>query len=120
MTAANYIALAALAVSLIVGLVNITNTIRNSSRAERDDRKKGEEDARREQEEQTRIMIALDHIKEMLTDIKGELNSVKQDTKENHDNLLILAETQKNDHERIEKHEERLKYIEETLRGVRG
>lgn len=117
MTAANYIAIAALLVSLIVGAVNVVNTLRSGTRAARDEREKGEEDARKDQAEQTGILIALDNIKSMLSDIKAEINSVKQDTRENHDKLLILEQSYKSEHKRIDEHEQRLNHIEEALRN---
>lgn len=117
MTAANYIAIAALVVSLVVGIANVANILRNGHRAAKTDREKGEEDARKEQAEQTGILIALDNIKSMLSDIKAEINSVKQDTRENHDKLIILEQSYKSEHKRIDEHEQRLNRIEEALRS---
>ena len=117
MTAANYIAIAALVVSLVVGIANVVNILRNGHRAAKKDREKGEEDARKEQAEQTGILIALDNIKSMLSDIKAEINSVKQDTRENHDKLIILEQSYKSEHKRIDEHEQRLNRIEEALRS---
>lgn len=117
MTAANYIAIAALVVSLVVGIANVVNILRNGHRAAKTDREKGEEDARKEQAEQTGILIALDNIKSMLSDIKAEINSVKQDTRENHDKLIILEQSYKSEHKRIDEHEQRLNRIEEALRS---
>lgn len=117
MTPANYIAIAALLVSLVVGIVNIVNIKRNGNRANEADREKDEERARKEQAEQTGILLALDNIKNMLADIKAEINSVKQDTRENHDALIILEQSQKSEHKRIDEHEQRLNRIEEALRS---
>ena len=117
MTAANYIAIAALLVSLVVGIVNIVNIKKNSTRATETDRERDEERARKEQAEQTGILIALDNIKSMLSDIKAEVNSIKTDTRENHDKLIILEQSQKNEHKRIDEHEQRLNRIEEALRS---
>lgn len=117
MTATNYIAIAALVVSLVVGIANVANILRNGHRAVKTDREKGEEDARKEQAEQTGILIALDNIKSMLSDIKAEINSVKQDTRENHDKLIILEQSYKSEHKRIDEHELRINRIEEALRS---
>lgn len=117
MTAANYIAIAALVVSLAMCIANIANIARNGTRAAKTDKEKDEEDARKETAEQTGILIALDNIKSMLSDIKAEINSVKQDTRENHDKLLILEQSYKSEHKRIDEHEQRLNHIEEALRS---
>ena len=117
MTAANYIAIAALVVSLVMCIANIANIAKNGTRAAKTDKEKDEEDARKETAEQTGILIARDNIKSMLSDIKAEINSVKQDTRENHDKLLILEQSYKNEHKRIDEHEQRLNHIEEALRN---
>lgn len=117
MTTSNYIAIAALVVSLIMCIANITSIARNGTRAAKTDKEKDEEDARKETAEQTGILIALDNIKSMLSDIKAEINSVKQDTRENHDKLIILEQSCKSEHKRIGEHEQRLNNIEEALRN---
>lgn len=117
MTVANYIAIAALMVSLAACVVNIINTIKNSTQATEEDKDRNEERARNEQAEQTGILIALDNIKSMLSDIKAEINSVKQDTRENHDSLIILDQSLKSMHKRVDEHEQRLNRIEDALRN---
>lgn len=109
MTPANYIAIAALLVSLVMMIVNSTNITKNQKKA-------AEDDVKQETAQQTGIMIALDNIKGMLSDIKSEINTVKQDTKENHDQLIIMQQSQKSEHKRLDGHEERLNNIEQELR----
>lgn len=116
MTPANYIALAALGVSLIMMLVNVSNNNKNQNRAENAEREQEEQRAREETAQQTGIMIALDNIKSMLADIKAEINTVKQDTRENHDKIIELTQSLKSEHRRLDQHEERLNAIEAELR----
>lgn len=113
MTAGNYIAIAALLVSLIMMIVNSANITKNQKRA-------AEDDTKEETAKQTSIMIALDNIKSMLSDIKGEVNTVRQDTRENHDQLIIMQQSLKSEHKRLDGHEERLNNIEHELRERKG
>lgn len=109
LTAANYISIAALMVSLIMMVVNTLNIAKNQKQA-------AAEDVKEETAQQTGIMIALDNIKSMLADIKAEINSVKQDTKENHDDIILIKASQKSEHKRLDAHEERLNAVEQELR----
>ncbi len=113
MTPANYIAIAALLVSLVMMIVNSSNITKNQRRA-------AEENTKEETEKQTGIMLALDNIKNMLSDIKAEINTVKQDTKENHDDIILIKASQKSEHKRLDGHEERLNNIEQELRERKG
>ena len=112
MTPANYIAIAALLVSLVMAIINSMNFKNNQKKTE-------EDDVKQETAQQTGIMIALDNIKGMLSDIKAEINTVKQDTKENHDQLIVMQQSQKSEHKRLDGHEERLNNIEQELRDKR-
>lgn len=109
MTPANYIAIVALLVSLVMLVVNTTNITKNQKRAE-------ENDAKEETVQQTGIMLALDNIKNMLSRIENEINSVRQDTKENHDKLIVMEQSFKSEHKRLDDHEKRLASIEQQLR----
>ncbi|NCB92884.1 MAG: hypothetical protein EOM40_10055 [Clostridia bacterium] len=113
MTPANYIAIAALLVSLIMMVVNTGNITKNQKKA-------AEDDTKEETAKQTSIMIALDNIKSMLSDIKEEINTVKQDTKENHEDIILIKASQKSEHKRLDGHEERLNNIEQELRERKG
>lgn len=119
MTAGNYISIAALLVSLIMMYVTTSNNKKNQNRAENSDKKVDEKQIKEETAQQTSIMIALDNIKSMLGDIKAEVSSVKNDTKENHDNLIIVQQSLKSEHKRLDEHSERLKSIEEELRATK-
>lgn len=116
MTPANYIAILALLVSVCMAVVNIANAITNNKRAAEKELEEEKDKAKSDQAEQTGIMIALDNIKSMLSDIKAEINTVKQDTRENHDQLIILQQSLKSEHKRLDNHEERLNNIENLLR----
>ena len=109
MTPANWIAIAALIVSLIMAVVNITNGNKAQKKEEREDTEKSTERT-------TGIMIALENIKNQLTRIENEINTVKQDNRENHDKLLIMEQSQKSEHKRLDAHEQRLNNIERQLR----
>lgn len=109
MNVGNYIAIAALLVSVIMMLVNTKNITANQRKTEANDVKE-------ETAQQTGIMIALDNIKGMLADIKQEINSIKQDTKENHDEIILIKASQKSEHHRLDTHEERINTIEQALR----
>ena len=109
MTPANWIAVGALIVSLVMAVVNITN----GNKAQKKDDKEGTEKAT---ERTTGIMIALENIKNQLTRIENEINTVKQDNRENHDKLLIMEQSQKSEHKRLDAHEQRLNNIERQLR----
>lgn len=77
-TAGNYISIAALLVSLIMMYVTTSNNKKNQNRAENSDKKVDEKQIKEETVQQTSIMIALDNIKSMLSDIKGEVNAERQ------------------------------------------
>ena len=110
MTPANYISLAALAISLIMMLVNVVNITKSQSRADQSEREKDEP------AQQTSIMLALDNIKRSLTRIENEINTVRQDARENHDKLIMLEQSAKAEHKRLDRHDERLNAIEAVLR----
>ena len=109
MTPANWIAIAALAVSVFM-------TIVNTNKASKDNRASEREETAKETAHTTGIMIALENIKNQLTRIENEINTVKQDNKENHDKLLIMEQSQKSEHKRLDAHEQRLNNIERQLR----
>lgn len=116
MTPANYISLAALAVSLIMMIVNTSNIAKSQSRAEQSEREKDEQKVKEETAQQTSLMLALDNIKSSLSRIESEINTVRQDTRENHDKLIQLEQSFKSEHRRLDQHEERLNAIEEAIR----
>lgn len=116
MTPANYIAIAALLVSLVMMVVNTYNITKSQSRAEQTNKEKDEQKVKEETAQQTGIMLALDNIKNTLSRIENEINTVRQDTKENHDKLIVMEQSFKSEHKRLDDHEKRLTSIEEQLR----
>ena len=109
MTIANWLSLGALTVALFMAVINTTNTKKSQKKEEREDTEKSTERT-------TGIMIALENIKNQLTRIENEINTVKQDNRENHDKLLIMEQIQKSEHKRLDAHEQRLNNIERQLR----
>lgn len=117
MTAANYISLAALLVSVIMMIVNTRNIIRNADRANESDKEHEEQRVKEETAQHTSIQLALNNIEKSLNRIENEINTVKQDTKENHDQLIRLDASFKSEHKRLDEHDERLRAIEEAIRN---
>jgi len=118
MTPANYISLAALLVSLVMMIVNTSNISKNQSRAEQTERERDEQKVKEETAQQTSLMLALDNIKSSLSRIESEINTVRQDTRENHDKLIQLEQSFKSEHRRLDQHEERLNALEEAIREM--
>ena len=118
MTPANYISIAALLVSLIMAVVNTVNISKNQKRAESVDSETLEHRAREEQAAQTSLMLALNNIEKQLQKIENVINTVQADTRQNHDQLLILEQSLKSVHHRVDEHEQRLNDIEQALRNL--
>lgn len=118
MTPANYISIAALLVSLIMAVVNTVNISKNQKRAENVDSETLERRAREEQAAQTSLMLALNNIEKQLQKIENVINTVQADTRQNHDQLLILEQSLKSVHHRVDEHEQRLNDIEQALRTM--
>lgn len=118
MTPANYISIAALLVSLIMAVVNTVNISKNQKRAESVDNETLERRAREEQAAQTSLMLALNNIEKQLQKIENTINTVQADTRQNHDQLLILEQSLKSVHHRVDEHEQRLNDIEQALRTM--
>jgi chromosome segregation ATPase len=118
MTPANYISIAALLVSLIMAVVNTVNISKNQKRAENVDSETLERRAREEQAAQTSLMLALNNIEKQLQKIENVINTVQADTRQNHDQLLILEQSLKSVHHRVDEHEQRLNDIEQALRNM--
>lgn len=118
MTPANYISVAALLVSLIMAVVNTVNISKNQKRAENVDSETLERRAREEQAAQTSLMLALNNIEKQLQKIENVINTVQADTRQNHDQLLILEQSLKSVHHRVDEHEQRLNDIEQALRNM--
>lgn len=118
MTPANYISIAALLVSLIMAVVNTVNISKNQKRAESVDSETLERRAREEQAAQTSLMLALNNIEKQLQKIENTINTVQADTRQNHDQLLILEQSLKSVHHRVDEHEQRLNDIEQALRTM--
>ena len=118
MTPANYISIAALLVSLIMAVVNTVNISKNQKRAENVDSETLERRAREEQAAQTSLMLALNNIEKQLQKIVNVINTVQADTRQNHDQLLILEQSLKSVHHRVDEHEQRLNDIEQALRTM--
>ena len=118
MTPANYISIAALLVSLIMAVVNTVNISKNQKRAENVDSETLELRAREEQAAQTSLMLALNNIEKQLQKIENVINTVQADTRQNHDQLLILEQSLKSVHHRVDEHEQRLNDIEQALRNM--
>ena len=109
MTIANWLSLGALAVALFMAVINTTNSSKAARKTEKEETE--EETART-----TGLMIALEGIKNQLTRIENEISTVNQDNRENHDKLLIMEQSQKSEHKRLDAHEQRLNNIERQLR----
>lgn len=118
MTPANYISIAALLVSLIMAVVNTVNISKNQKRAESVDSETLERRAREEQAAQTSLMLALNNIEKQLQKIENTINTVQADTRQNHDQLLILEQSLKSVHHRVDEHEQRLNDMEQALRTM--
>ena len=116
MTPANYISLAALAISLIMMVVNTVNISKSQGRAAKADMEHEEQRVKEDTAQQTAIQLSLNNIEKSLSRIENEINTVKADCKENHDQLLLLGASYKSEHKRIDEHEERLNKIEQALR----
>lgn len=110
------ISVIALLVSLSMLVVNVISAGKNWHKAAKTDDEQREQRVKEETEKQTSIMLALDNIRQMLYDIKQEINTVKNDTKENHDEIIRMSESLKSEHKRLDNHEQRLNTIEEMLR----
>ena len=118
MTPANYISIAALLVSLIMAVVNTVNISKNQKRAENVDSETLERRAREEQAAQTSLMLALNNIEKQLQKIENVINTGQADTRQNHGQLLILEQSLKSVHHRVDEHEQRLNDIEQALRTM--
>lgn len=118
MTPANYISIAALVVSLVMAVINTVNISKNQKRAENVDSEAVERRAREEQAAQTSLMLALNNIEKQLQKIENTINTVQADTRQNHDQLLILEQSLKSVHHRVDEHEQRLNDIEQALRTL--
>lgn len=110
MTIANWLSLGALAVALFMAVINTTNSSKAARKTEKEETE--EETART-----TGLMIALEGIKNQLTRIENEISTVKQDNRENHDKLLIMEQSQKSEHKRLDMHEQRLNALERAVRA---
>lgn len=94
--------------------------LRNNSRSSKKDVQEKIERARKEAMEETKITEQLKHISDIVTQIKNELNTVREDVLKD---VKSLREEVRADHEFITRHDEalknvfkRLSLIEETLR----
>lgn len=116
MTPANYISLAALAVSLVMAVFSIINITKTQERATESEKEKEEKRVKEEAMQQTSITLALDHIKNSLTRIENEINTIKEDTRANHDKIIIMEQYYKSEHKRLDEHERRLQRLEEEYR----
>lgn len=116
MTPANYISLAALAVSLVMAVFSIINITKTQERATESEKEKEEKRVKEEAMQQTSITLALDHIKNSLTRIENEINTIKEDTQANHDKIIIMEQYYKSEHKRLDEHERRLQKLEEEYR----
>lgn len=118
MTAANYISIAALVVSLAMAVINTANISKNQKRAANDDTETLEKRAREEQAQQTSLMLALNNIEKQLNKIESTINTVQADTRANHDQLIIVEQSLKSVHKRVDEHEARLIEIDNALRVI--
>lgn len=118
MTTGETISIVALLFTILMAFVNTYNIKKTQQRAAENDEEKKTTAAKEEATQTTSILIALDNIKTMLSDIKAEINTVKADTKDNHDKLLILEQSFKSEHKRLDSHEDRLNSLEELARKV--
>ena len=116
MTQANYISIAALLVSCIMAFVNIKNGKLSNKRADSAADEQRSQRAREEQAKDTQVMLTLNNIEKQLNKIDGAIDTVRQDTRDNHDKLLIALESQKSMHKRIDEHEQRINDLEQALR----
>lgn len=116
MTPANYISLAALAVSLVMAVFSIINITKTQERATESEKEKEEKRVKEEAMQQTSITLALDHIKNSLTRIENEITTIKEDTRANHDKIIIMEQYYKSEHKRLDEHERRLQKLEEEYR----
>jgi peptidoglycan hydrolase CwlO-like protein len=98
-----------------MAVINTVNIARTQKRADEADDDKTAQKAAERAEQQTGIMLALSNIEKQLTRIENEISTVRQDTRENHDNLLILEQSFKSEHKRLDAHEERINKLEERL-----
>lgn len=116
MTPANYISLAALAVSLVMAVFSIINITKTQERATESEKEKEEKRVKEEAMQQTSITLALDHIKNSLTRIENEITTIKEDTRANHDKIIIMEQYYKSEHKRLDERERRLQRLEEEYR----
>ena len=116
MTPANYISIGALIVSVIMAAVNIKNGGLNNKRAASADDEQRAQRAREDSAKDTQVMLTLNNIEKQLNKIDGAIDTVRQDTRDNHDKLLIALESQKSMHKRIDEHEQRINDLEQALR----
>lgn len=116
MTPANYISLAALAVSMVMAVFSIINITKTQERATESEKEKEEKRVKEEAMQQTSLTLALDHIKNSLTRIENEINTIKEDTRANHDKIIIMEQYYKSEHKRLDEHERRLQKLEEEYR----
>lgn len=116
MTPANYISLGALAVSLVMAVFSIINITKTQERASESEKEKEEKRVKEEAMQQTSLTLALDHIKNSLTRIENEINTIKEDTRANHDKIIIMEQYYKSEHKRLDEHERRLQKLEEEYR----
>lgn len=118
MTPANYISIAALIVSLVMTAFNIRNGNNNNRRADAAQDEANEKRAREEQAQQTSLMLALNNIEKQLQKIENTINTVQADTRQNHDQLIVVEQSLKSMHKRIDEHEQRLNELEAAIRGM--
>jgi len=118
MTPANYISIAALVVSLVMMIFNLVNGSKNQKRAETTDRETDERRAREEQAQQTSLMLALNNIEKQLQKIENTINTVQADCRQNHDQLIVIEQSLKSVHKRVDEHENRLNELEAAIRHI--
>lgn len=106
-TTANYIALASLVVAITVATFNI-------AKARGDRKKEQQKEAAEDVAEQTTILIELKGISNGISDIKAEINTIKQDTKENALKLVELEQSFKSEHKRLDGIDRRLEALEKA------
>jgi len=110
------ISIVALLISLLMAVINIVSAGKNWHKASKTDDEQREQRVKEETAQQTSVMLALENIRQMLYDIKQEINTVKRDTQNNHDEIIRMVESLKSEHKRLDNHEQRLNAIEEMLR----
>lgn len=118
MTAANWISVAALAVSLIMAGFNLITGSKTQKRAEDNEKETSESRLREEQAQQTSLMLTLNNIEKQLQKIENTINTVQTDCRQNHDQLIVLEQSLKSMHKRIDEHESRLNAIEAAVRSL--